>query len=513
MSRTSDKVAKSHKESVEKPRIPSLMLLSAGVGAVLAAIFYVLVVHLLCRGTYVERIFSERGPIPYMTLYLAFVALTQLCGMFLHIHREERNLRSIAGVLGSWLGIDSDSAASIAEQINARIKLSDRKGLVVSRVSRVLRRVQNKGSAADVAALMSEQAEIDRAILSNSYASVRFIAWLIPILGFIGTVLGISLAIAGFPELFRSGSDTLGDQLGPITTNLGVAFDTTLLALIKVAVVMFVLFTIQKRGNELLNTFDEFCLDRLLGEVRGGGVPKEAEIPEPYRDLVRVLSGHVERMEEKFEQAVGTVVAAIVEQEQQRWQSFTDTFREAAREHQNTVSTICTALGDKTDALSSQMREFNPDLRAGIQEMVERLREIESARVQEIAGVLAEAGTQASSAMRQAGQDNAQSLSQVTGEFLRGLSGLTQVVHTGEELQAMQQNLNANLQALTQTGEMRDAVERVNETLGQLAPILRELQKRRRMRVRIVEESEGDTDGAAWPGSIQREDPRTGRKG
>ena len=496
MSRTSDKVAKSHKESVEKPRIPSLMLLSAGVGAVLAAIFYVLVVHLLCRGTYVERIFSERGPIPYMTIYLSFVALTQLCGMFLHIHREERNLRSIAGVLGTWLGIDSDSAQSIAEQINSRIKLSDRKGLVVSRVSRVLRRVQNKGSAADVAALISEQAEIDRAILSNSYASVRFIVWLIPIMGFIGTVLGISLAIAGFPELFRSGSDTLGDQLGPITTNLGVAFDTTLLALIKVAVVMFVLFTVQKRGNELLNTFDEFCLDRLLGAVRGEGVPKEAEMPEPYRDLVHILSGHVERMEEKFEQAAGQVVDRIVEQEQQRWQSFTDTFREIGRDHQNAVAGICQTLVEKTETVSAELRNFEPSFRTCIQEMVGQLRETESQRAQEVAGALSAAGTQASNAMLQAGQDNAQSLSQVADEFQRGVSGLEQVLHTSEELQSLQQTLNANLQALTQTGRIQESVDRMNETLGQLAPVLRDLQKRRRMRVRIVEESEEEADEA-----------------
>ena len=42
-------------------------------------------------------------------------------------------------------------------------------------------------------------------------------AWLITVLGFIGTVYGISSAIAGFPELFQTGTENLEDSLGPIT--------------------------------------------------------------------------------------------------------------------------------------------------------------------------------------------------------------------------------------------------------------------------------------------------------
>src|SRR4030042_2022485 len=74
-----EKATDQGKEPVEQPRIPSFIFISVVVGGILTALFYVLVVQLIYRGTYVETIFTHRGPIPYMPTYITFVALTQLC--------------------------------------------------------------------------------------------------------------------------------------------------------------------------------------------------------------------------------------------------------------------------------------------------------------------------------------------------------------------------------------------------------------------------------------------------
>ena len=86
------------------------------------------------------------------------------------------------------------------------------------------------------------------------YIIPSYINWTIPILGFIGTVLGISLAADGIQRIIASNqsfsqlSTTLGQAISP----LGIAFDTTLIALSLSVVLMLFQTALQKRENSLL---------------------------------------------------------------------------------------------------------------------------------------------------------------------------------------------------------------------------------------------------------------------
>ena len=554
------------REPVEQPRIPSFILISVVAGGVLTALFYMLVVQLIYRGTYIEEMFTQRGPIPYMTTYFAFVALTQLGGLIWHLRRESRCLELVSEVLSQRSSVDIDAAPSIRREIYSYLKPSAQKGLVISRIRRVLHRIENKGQSSDVAALLSEQAEIDRAILSNSFASIRFIAWLIPILGFIGTIYGMSSAIAEFPTLFGQAA---GEDIGKITNYLGIAFETTLLALIKVAIVQFVVFAVQKRGSQLLNASDEFCLDNLLGKVPHAGLIDEEDLPTSLRHFARILLHHVETMEERFEQAVQTVVDQFVENEQQRWSSFTDTFRAVAGEHETMVRQTCQSIKEKTEILSGEMRDFEPRLRGALQEITKDLRDIESERVQHVMTALTDAGEKTCNALARAGQDNAEALKKAGDELRQGMEGMSgelrefqpslrtfleevakelreiesqhvqqvaialtdagdrtchallqvgqdnagslktasdelrrgmenieQLLKTSEELQTMQQTLNGNLATLTHMDQVRATLRDMSECTRRLIPVLQELQKRRRMQVRIEDEFEDKLDGS-----------------
>ena len=554
------------REPVEQPRIPSFIFISVIAGGVLTVLFYMLVVQLIYRGTYVEEMFTQRGPIPYMTTYFAFVALTQLGGLFWHLRRESRNLEMVSEVLSRRSRVDIDAAPSIRHEIYSYLKPSAYKGLVISRIRRVLHRVENKGQSSDVAALLSEQAEIDRAILTNSFASIRFIAWLIPILGFIGTIYGMSSAIAEFPTLFGQAAE---EDIGKITNYLGIAFETTLLALIKVAIVQFVVFAVQKRGSQLLNASDEFCLDSLLGKVPHAGLIDEEDLPTSLRHFARILLHHVETMEERFEQAVQTVVDQLVENEQQRWSSFTDTFRAVAGEHETLVRQTCQSIKEKTEVLAGEMRDFEPRLRGAFQEVASELRDIESERVQQVVTALMDAGEKTCSAfartgqdnaealrkagdelrqgmqgmseefrafepslrafleemgkelreieaqhvqqvaialtdagdrtcnaLLQVGQDNAGSLKTASDELRRGLENIEQLLKTSDELQTMQQTLNGNLATLTHMDQVRTTLKDMSECTQRLIPVLQELQRRRRMQVRIEDEFEDKSDGS-----------------
>ncbi len=85
----------------------------------------------------------------------------------------------------------------------------------------------------------------------ESYLIPRFISWAVPILGFIGTVLGISLAADGIRNIVGSqaGLSGLSSDLGAAIAPLGIAFDTTLIAL-SLSVVLTLIQTLVQRAEE-----------------------------------------------------------------------------------------------------------------------------------------------------------------------------------------------------------------------------------------------------------------------
>ncbi len=93
------------------------------------------------------------------------------------------------------------------------------------------------------------------------YSMLRYLTWLIPSLGFIGTVMGIMFALqyAGVPANAEA-----EDFLYQVTSRLGVAFTTTLLALIMSAVLVLLQSLVQAKEERALNEAGQYCLDHLI---------------------------------------------------------------------------------------------------------------------------------------------------------------------------------------------------------------------------------------------------------
>lgn len=88
----------------------------------------------------------------------------------------------------------------------------------------------------------------------NAHTPVRYVIWLIPSLGFMGTVLGISLAVGEFGRAIVSEGDiNIQKYLGPVCANLSIAFDTTFLALVLSAFLMLLLSFVERQERNLVN--------------------------------------------------------------------------------------------------------------------------------------------------------------------------------------------------------------------------------------------------------------------
>jgi biopolymer transport protein ExbB/TolQ len=106
------------------------------------------------------------------------------------------------------------------------------------------------------------ESESDR--LDSELSMVRYIAWAIPSIGFIGTVRGIGEALG---QAYKA---VEGDIAG-VTASLGVAFNSTFTALVISIVLMFLVHQLQLIQERLVLDTQTYCDQRLLRhlQVRG----------------------------------------------------------------------------------------------------------------------------------------------------------------------------------------------------------------------------------------------------
>jgi biopolymer transport protein ExbB/TolQ len=118
-------------------------------------------------------------------------------------------------------------------------------------------------NAQGLAETVKTQAEVDQGRLVSSMATVHYLAWAIPALGFLGTVRGLagSLTMTGHVD---QDTQTFIDQA---TRHLTVAFDCTLVALALSLVVMFLLHSVQRDEEALIIDCQQYCLEHLVNRT------------------------------------------------------------------------------------------------------------------------------------------------------------------------------------------------------------------------------------------------------
>jgi len=119
-------------------------------------------------------------------------------------------------------------------------------------------------SADQTNSLLNSSLELYMHEIDLRYNMIRYITWLIPSLGFIGTVIGIMLALNYAGDRANVESPDMHYQ---VTERLGVAFSTTLLALVMAAILVFILNMVQGKEESALNKAGQYCLDNLINRL------------------------------------------------------------------------------------------------------------------------------------------------------------------------------------------------------------------------------------------------------
>lgn len=193
---------------------PSL-LISFCVAAVLTDL-NLIVFSIINEGTqlaFLREKFLERGLIPPLCLILFYWEAILLLGKY-YISRKSLVTTSDNQLIALWKEYKKAQKAKLSQDILVR-KFVD----------------------------MAWQAN------ESFYFFPRYINWAIPILGFIGTVLGISLAAGEIGNLVGSNSVNIGDSINAAMQPLGIAFDTTLIAL-SLSIFLAFMYTLLQRWEE-----------------------------------------------------------------------------------------------------------------------------------------------------------------------------------------------------------------------------------------------------------------------
>jgi len=119
-------------------------------------------------------------------------------------------------------------------------------------------------SADQTNSLLNSSLELYLHEIDLRYNMIRYITWLIPSLGFIGTVIGIMLALNYAGDRANVQSPAM---LYQVTERLGVAFSTTLLALVMASILVFILNVVQGKEENALNKAGQYCLDNLINRL------------------------------------------------------------------------------------------------------------------------------------------------------------------------------------------------------------------------------------------------------
>ena len=152
-------------------------------------------------------------------------------------------------------------AQKLMESLPQSANESVNESCLVRRLRESLDLVLRTGTADKLDDPLTSLADLDAARAAQSYGLVRFVIWAIPIMGFLGTVIGITVAIASL-------SPTQLDNISGVVAGLGTAFDTTATALALSMVLMFMQFIIDRYEQSLLEIVDAVAWVALAGRFQ-----------------------------------------------------------------------------------------------------------------------------------------------------------------------------------------------------------------------------------------------------
>ena len=268
-------------------------------GASLCSVFYVLVYRGPLNLPSVHRYFAAH-PVLIIETGLFFVGLAALGLKAFEVLLQYWALNAVQLEEPPAAGQKIEDAGGLLQQLDQQSS-SARQSYLGRRVRDVLQAIQRKGSADGLDEDLKYLADMDAARQQDSYGLVRIVIWATPMLGFLGTVVGITQALGDLdPQQLAT---NIQKAMEGLLSGLYVAFDTTALALSLSMVLMFIQFLLDRVESQALSLVDTQANAMLVGRFQEVGAGHD-----PYLASVERMSGRVLQASEER----GGVLSSLV---------------------------------------------------------------------------------------------------------------------------------------------------------------------------------------------------------
>lgn len=338
---------------------------------------------LLLQGTIHSPLLSRYcagHPIEFIELTVFFVGLSALVLRFLDVVGQFPSLR---GTLLAPIPVGGHTVADcdrLLGQLDERPTLCET--FLVRRLHDALDFVRRKDSADELEQHLRHLEEVESMRINGAYSIVRIIIWAIPILGLLGTVIGITIAVANLNPA------TLEESMTKVTHGLGVAFDHTATALSLTMMLMFAKAGVERVEDGLLARVDERVSHELVGRFQQTGSGDDPNVA-----AIRRMSNQVVEAIETLAGRQAEIWKSTIDGAHQQWadvsigaartirDSFSGAVKESLDRHSLAINEgarqhtdrLVTSTAQHAEQLDRSAQQTSGRLREGLEKLAELL--------------------------------------------------------------------------------------------------------------------------------------------
>ena len=136
-----------------------------------------------------------------------------------------------------------------------------RKYVLTELIKKACTKYRANKSTSEALEIVTATVRINMANSESEQSMIRYVAWAIPSVGFIGTIIGIAGSLGTVKANMGE------DDIALVTQALYVAFDTTLLSLVLSIVLMFVFHVTQEKIEKFHANMESYVIENLINRI------------------------------------------------------------------------------------------------------------------------------------------------------------------------------------------------------------------------------------------------------
>ena len=431
--------------------------LGGGVAGAVLTLFFMSAMGALARpDSFLKRMFDPGGVLNSVPWAITFMFMWSACVLVLRGLRLRAQRRQVdSPVVAEVRRLLSAGDASTALR---RLPAASQGSVVLIRIRQVLDQWSVSRSLERAEGAAERQGALDADAVASGYSIVRLFVWAMPILGFIGTVIGISMAVGEFSKFLGgeiSNIEVVKKQLMTVTHGLSFAFLTTLHGLLGALFIMLPAAAEQKAEEDFLTDVDRHCAEEVISLLQSSSVPAAA--------AGGVSQDMIAHLAEALEKHLPSATA---------WREQMEAFTQASLQQ---LTEGCAQIAAEMKAAGAgeadHLRELAERIGGKFVEVGEQLQQDFAATQERVSAESAKAAGEFGKLVASFGE----AMQRHQEQFSRTAGELASLSAQAERMAEAQKALSVSLDKLASVDSLADAVAGVTAVVESIRPLLTRL--------------------------------------